>query len=41
LVQALFKSTVQLVLLPTVLGLLGNEYFKKQVNSATSHGAAG
>ena len=29
--QALFKSTVQLVLLPTVLGLLANEYFKKQV----------
>ena len=28
--QALFKSTVQLVLLPTVLGLLANEYFKKQ-----------
>lgn len=29
---ALFKSTVQLVLLPTVLGLLANEYFKKQVD---------
>jgi hypothetical protein len=29
--QALFKSTVQLVLLPTVVGLLANEYFKKQV----------
>lgn len=29
---ALFKSTVELVLLPTVLGLLANEYFKKQVD---------
>ncbi|EFN55282.1 hypothetical protein CHLNCDRAFT_134211 [Chlorella variabilis] len=29
---ALFKSTVQLVLLPTVLGLLANEFFKKQVD---------
>lgn len=29
--QALFKSTVQLVLLPTVVGLLANEWFKKQV----------
>lgn len=33
LLQALFKSTVQLVLLPTVLGLLANEYFKKQVGA--------
>lgn len=29
--QAMFKSTVQLVLLPTLLGLLANELFKKQV----------
>ncbi len=28
--QALFKSTVQLVLLPTVLGIAANEWFKKQ-----------
>lgn len=34
--QALFKSTVQLVLLPTVLGLLANEYFKKQVGEGRS-----
>jgi hypothetical protein len=33
--QALFKSTVQLVLLPTILGLLANEYFKKQVRTPT------
>ena len=31
--QALFKSTVQLVLLPTLVGLLANEYFKKQVGA--------
>lgn len=30
--QALFKSTVQLVLLPTVAGLALNELFKKQVD---------
>ncbi|KAI3428717.1 hypothetical protein D9Q98_007541 [Chlorella vulgaris] len=30
--MALFMSTVQLVLLPTVLGLLLNEWFKKQVD---------
>ena len=30
--QALFKSTVQLVLLPTVGGLALNEFFKKQVD---------
>lgn len=29
---ALFKSTVQLVLLPTVLGIAANEWFKKQVD---------